>query len=66
MGGKEELVQLGTQEGWGGLRVQAEPLMQEEWGAQQELVGQVGQAYSKELRQEAVEVVLLPWAVLPP
>ena len=66
MGGKEGLVQLPTQEGWGGLRVQAEPLMQEEWGAQQELVGQVGQAYSKELRQEAVEVVLLPWAVLPP
>lgn len=66
MGGKEGLVQLQTREGRGEVRAQAEPLVQEVWGAPQELVGQVGQAYSKELRQEAVEVVLLPWAVLPP
>lgn len=64
MGGKEELVQLGTQEGWGGLRVQAEPLMQEEWGAPQEVAGLVGQARRfQALLREAVGAVLLLWAV---
>ena len=63
MEGKEGLVQLQTQEGREEVRAQAEPVMQEEWGAPQELVGQVGPAYFKELRREAAVAALLPWAV---
>ena len=64
MGGKEELVQLPTQEGWEELRVRAEALRVQEWGAQQEMEGLVGKARRfQELLRVAVGAALLLWAV---
>ena len=65
-GGKVGMAQARTQEGREEVRAQAEPVMQEEWGAPQEVEGQVGPAYFKGLRREAAVAALLQWEVLPP
>lgn len=60
MVGKEGLAQARTQEGREEAKVWAESVMQEEWGAPQEVEGLVGQACLKERRREAVGAALLP------